>query len=329
MAAPLRLSDHIDRYRSLCATEPSIPLFSQAWWLDATAGENAWDVALVFEKDQIVASMPYVLKKKFGFTIITQPNLTQTLGPWLRPSSAKYSRQLGLQKKRIQELLTQLPKFDHYQQNWHHTIKNWLPAYWLGFQQTTRYTYIIEELDDLPLVLSNFDSSYRNKINKAEKIVQIKQDLDIDDFYKINALTFERQNLRPPYSIEFLRRHDKALSVAGKRKIFYAIDPNRKIHSALYLVWDAECAYVHMIGEDPDLRNSGAGILLIWEAIKYASTTLGLKRFDFEGSIMENVEPVRRDCGGIQVPYFTIKKTPSRILKTVLFLRSLKGVNHG
>lgn len=323
------LLDRQKKYRALCDQELSIPLFSQAYWLDATAGEGEWDVALVFEKDQIVATMPYVLKKKFGFTIITQPILTQSLGPWLRPSVAKYSRQLGLQKKRIQELFDQLPKFDHFQQSWHHSLTNWLPVYWMGFQQTTRYTYIIKDLDNLDYILSNFDSSYRNKIKKAEKIVAVKYDLPIDYFYKINELTFDRQNVKVPYSLDFIRKHDEILSKIDRRKILYAQDKDGRIHSALYLTWDATCSYVHMVGEAPDLRSSGAGIFLILEAIKYTSNVLGLKCFDFEGSIMENVEPVRRDCGGIQVPYFSISKTPSRILKTALFLSSLKRGSNG
>lgn len=319
------LLDRQMKYRALCAQEPSIPLFSQAWWLDSTAEKGAWDVALVFENDQIVASMPYVIKRKFGFTIITQPSLTQHLGPWLRPSAAKYSRQLGLQKKRIQDLLLQLPECDHFQQSWHWSLTNWLPAYWLGFQQTTRYTYIVSDLNDLDQVLSNFDGSYRNKIKKAEKIVTLKYDLPIDSFYEVNALTFNRQKIKMPYSVEFIRHHDQILAQMGKRKIFYAQDAEGKIHSALYLTWDANSSYVHMVGEDPELRNSGAGILLIWEAMKYTKNELGLQRFDFEGSVMENVEPVRRDCGGVQTPYFTITKTSSRLLKTALFLRSLKG----
>lgn len=322
------MNNYIERqkkYRSLCADEPSIPLSSQAWWLDSTAGEGAWDVALVFEKEQIVASMPYVVKKKFGFTIISQPTLTQTLGPWFRKSSAKYSRQLGLQKKRIQELFAQLPRFDHFQQSWHYSLSNWLPLYWMGFQQTTRYTYLIRDLENLDAVLSNFDASYRNKIKKAEKIVTIKHDLSIDDFYEINSMTFCRQKVKTPYSLEFLRHHDLILARMDKRKIFYAQDANGKIHSALYLTWDCNSSYVHMVGEDPELRNSGAGILLIWEAIKYTVNELGLHCFDFEGSCMENVEPVRRDCGGVQTPLLIISKTPSRILKTAFFLRSLKG----
>ena len=112
----------------------------------------------------------------------------------------------------------------------------------------------------------------------------------------------------------------------GKRKIFYAEDAEGKIHSALYLTWDSNSSFVHMVGEDPNLRNSGAGILLIWEAMKYTSKVLELECFDFEGSLMENVERVRRDCGGVQTPYFMISKTSSRLLKTLLFLRSFKEV---
>jgi len=313
-----------ERYRILCAQEPSIPLFSQAWWLDSTAGENAWDVVLLEEGGEIVASMPFVKKKRYGFTIITQPILTQSLGPWLRPSRAKYSRQLSLQKKRMQWLFHKLPKFDHFQQSWHPSITNWLPVYWLGFKQTTRYTYLITDLTNLASVIENFDTSYRNKIKKAEKLIVIKQDLPIEEFFKINTLTFLRQKIKIPYSLEFLKQHDEVLRSHGKRKIFYAVDPEGRVHSALYLVWDAHTSYVHMVGEDPDLRASGAGILLIWESIKYTAQVLNLNRFDFEGSMLESVEPVRRDCGGVQVPYFNITKTPSRLLRTLIFLREMR-----
>lgn len=319
------MSNKIEQYRALCAQEPSIPLFSQAWWLDAAAGPGGWEVALVIEDDQIVAAMPYVVKRRLGFTVISQPSLSQSAGPWLRPSTAKYSRQLGLQKKRIQGLFGQLPEYDRFQQSWHYSITNWLPVYWLGFDQTTRYTYVIDGLVNLDNVFMNFDASYRNKIKKADRIVSIKRDLHIDDFYELNTMTFKRQGLNAPYSLDFLRYHDRILEKNGARKIFYAIDSEGRIHSALYLTWDSNSSYVHMVGENPDLRSSGAGILLIWEAIRFTANELRLNLFDFEGSIMENVEPVRRDCGAKQKPYFFITKTPSRILQAVSFMRNLKG----
>ncbi len=52
---------NIELYKILCSNELSIPLFSQAWWLDSTAGVGSWDVALVQSGDKIYASMPYFM----------------------------------------------------------------------------------------------------------------------------------------------------------------------------------------------------------------------------------------------------------------------------
>ena len=76
-------------YRLLCMSEVSIPLFQQAWWLDATGGEEGWDVAIVERGGEVHAAMPYVAQKRLGFTIISQPELTQFLGPWTRDTGAK------------------------------------------------------------------------------------------------------------------------------------------------------------------------------------------------------------------------------------------------
>jgi hypothetical protein len=101
---------------------------------------------------------------------------------------------------------------------------------------------------------------------------------------------------------------DKALSKRKAREIFFAVDSQGREHSALYLMWDNQSAYVHMVGEDYNLRSSGAGILLVWEAIKFTRETLGLNKFDFEGSMIEPIEEVRRSFGARQVPYFVISK---------------------
>ena len=67
------------KYYIFCENENDIPIFSQAWWLDAVCG-SAWDVVLVENHGDIIASMPYHMKKKIGFNIITMPKLTQNMG---------------------------------------------------------------------------------------------------------------------------------------------------------------------------------------------------------------------------------------------------------
>ena len=53
------------KYRKFCKTQSSIPIFSKDWWLDAVCGEDNWDVVLVEKGEEISASMPYYLKRKY------------------------------------------------------------------------------------------------------------------------------------------------------------------------------------------------------------------------------------------------------------------------
>ncbi len=321
----IKLAERINKYRDLCAQEATIPLFSQAWWLDVTAGSGAWDVALVESGSTIVAAMPYVSRKRYGMTILGQPALTQTLGPWLRGAAGKSSSQLSLQKKRLQGLIEQLPHFAHYNQNWHWQIDNWLPFYWAGFQQTTRYTYILQELGNMQRLWDGLKANIRGDIKKASDRfnVRIRSDVTVEDFLALNRMTFLRQNMAMPYTETFVNKLDQACSARKSRKIFIAEDDKGRAHAGVYIVWDSNSAYYLMGGGDPALRNSGATSYCIWEAIKFAATVT--QRFDFEGSMIEPVERFFSAFGAQQTPYFSVSKTNSHILKMVFLLRSLRG----
>ena len=314
-----------EKYRQFCRQEPSIPIFSQAWWLDLVAGDS-WDVCLVEKGDEIFASMPYVTQKKFGLTLLIQPKLTQTLGPWIRYSTAKYSKQLSQQKDLMDALIEQLPKYHYFSQNWYYSNTNWLPFYWHGFEQTTRYTYLIDDLNDTNALWDNSLDNIRREVRKAQSRYNlvVRKDLHISEFLELNRLTFLRQGLAVPYTKEFVTQ----LVIQAKNRHqccwFIAQDNEGRNHAGVLLVWDSESAYYLMGGGDPELRNSGATSLCMWEAIKFASTVT--KRFDFEGSMIEPVERFFRAFGAKQTPYFSLTHRPSRLLNTVLSLKkALKG----
>lgn len=312
-----------EKYRLLCKNEPSIPIFSKDWWLDSVAGD-AWDVVLVEKGDQILASLPYTMRQRYGLNVISQPALTQTLGPWLRPSTAKYARRLSQEKDLLQKLFEQLPRFAHYQQNWHCTRTNWLPLYWLGYEQTTRYTYRLEDLSSEEQIWGEMEANIRTDVRKAsnKEGVKVRTDLDIEAFLTLNEKVFARQNMALPYTRDFVRRLDKAAAQNQARKIFIAEDEQGRHHAGVYLIWDDNTAYYLMGGGDPDLRNSGATSLCMWEAIQFAATVT--KSFDFEGSMIEPVERFFRGFGAVQTPYFAISKTNSKLLKTYRFLQDIR-----
>lgn len=304
-----------EKYRELCGKESSIPIFSRDWWLDATVGPEAWDVAIVKKGDQIVAAMPYFSHRRYRMRVISQPALTLALGPWLRPSNGKPSTKLADEKELMQALIDQLPSFDHFSQTWHSCRTNWQPFFWNGFQQTTYYTYELTELGETEKLWSGFHHNVRQEISKASSRfkLHVRDDLPFDDLLALNRMTFQRQGMSPPYSDAFFRRLDAACSERGCRKFFIAVAPSGQHHAAYYIVWDENSAYGLISGADPAVRNSGAVSLCLWEAIKYAADVT--PRFNFAGSMMEPVEHFIRNFGGVQVPYFHISKTPSRLLR--------------
>lgn len=285
-------------------------LFEQPWWLDAVA-PGAWGAVEVSAAGRVVARLPYVMERRLGLTGLNMPPLTQTLGPWLSPSTGKYASQLSRQKELMVSLIEQLPSYDYFHQRFHYSISNWLPFYWHGFEQTTRYTYVIEPLDDLDSVWSLFRENIRREIRKAQKRVVVRTDLGVERFLSINALTFKRQGIGLPYSQDLVWRLDAACAERGARRIFFAEDARGQIHAAIYVVWNADSAYYLMGGGDPDLRSSGATSLLIWEAIQFAATVS--KKFDFEGSMIEPIERFFRAFGGVQKPYFRITRFSRRM----------------
>ncbi len=305
-------------YQQFCEKEKEIPIFSQPWYLDAVCGENGWDILIIKKGDEIAATMPIQQNKKFGFVLPRMPHPAKYLGPYF-PSKFKSKKH---QNKLVHQLIELFPQFDFFEQNLNISFSNWLPFYWKDFEATVRYTFTIDLTQNTADIFNQIDSNYRNnKITKAQNSISISEKKTLLDFYKIQEKTFSRQKMTMPFSFDFLKKYDEALANNNARKIFFAIDDEDRIHSVLYLIWDNHTAYLHMSGDDPDLRKSGASVLITWHAIKYAKEVLQKKMFDFEGSMIEPIAKVRQSFGAKQTPYFLIRKYNSRIIK---FLHQLK-----
>jgi len=94
--------------------------------------------------------------------------------------------------------------------------------------------------------------------------------------------------------------------------MFFTMDAQNNLHAALYLVYDKNCAYYLLGGADPEFRSSGAMYLNVFEAIKYSADFTD--RFDFEGSVVPQIESMFRSFGATQKQYFRIIKNKSILL---------------
>ncbi len=297
-----------DKYRLLCSREKSIPVFSRDWWLDIVCGETKWDVVLIEEKGEILAAMPLYIPHR---GVVSMPDYTQTMGPWFapEPTDAKYATLLGRRQALAARFTEALKAYPYFLQNFHYRITDWLPFYWAGYGQTTRYTYIIDPLNrDETELWSAMSPQIRRNITKArdKEAVCLRKGIPAEDFLRVQALTFKRQGRRVPGNRGVLLA---LIDTSRKRRqgdLWGAYDAEGRLHAAIFLVWQESSAYYLAGGGDPSLRQSGAHSLLLWEAIRFAAGRC--ERFDFEGSMVPGVERFFREFGATQMPYFTITK---------------------
>jgi hypothetical protein len=310
-----------EKYKEFCKVERNMPIFSNSWWLDSVCGKKNWDIVLVEKGGDIVATMPYFIKKRLIFKIITMPRLTQTMGTYLKyPKGQKYYKKLSFEKEMTGLLLNQLPKFDNFIQNFHYSISNWQPFYWKGFNQKTVYTYIIENIsiEDLE---KEFENDTRRRRRKANELgLEVIESDNIETFYRLNVETFKQQKMEVPYSFELVSKLYSSCMDNGACKLYAAIDQNKDDIASGFFVYD-NCSVYYLMGSVNSAKKFLGGMdLVLYEAIKFAIQTN--RKFDFEGSMVESIEKYFRTFGARQKPMMQISKTNSKLLKIREFIRN-------
>lgn len=281
-------------------------LFEQSWWLDIVA-EDKWREVTIEEDNKIIARWPFVLEKSF-FKQIRMPIMTQTLGIWISPDINKSSNKLSLQKKIIYDLIEKIPKTTFLKIRLESSCNYFLPFLWKGYSVKPLITYRIDDLSNLDEIYSNFDKTAKKNIRSAEKKVYIKDDMDIQVLIDMMNITFKAQSRKSPISSELIFKIANACKKNNTGKFLAALDDNGKVHACSYFVFDENTFYYLISGSNPEYRTSGAQSLIIWEAIKYASTVS--KQFDFEGSMVEGIEKFFRQFGAKPTTYYQINKLP-------------------
>ena len=299
-----------EKYKLLCKENP-IPLFSQWYWLDSVCGKDDWDVIILENENEILATIPYSISiDEFGNKVIQKIPLTQNNGAFIfyRKDIEKYETRLSFEMKVINLVIDEIEKLPikKYRQYYHYNFTNWLPFYWRGYKQTTRYTYVIDKNKTIDEIYKGFDGQIRKALKKAEKSLEVKENLDSKIFYSLVEKTYSRQNIKIPFGYDTLKNIYKNLEENNSLKIFYAVDKEKNIHSAVLMGIDQESVYYLISGTDEKFRNSQALTLLIYQGILLAIKEN--KKFDFEGSMKKNIEIFFRKFGAIQKPYFDISK---------------------
>lgn len=299
-------SDEYPIWDALVADSDQGSVFCRSWWLNAVEGEVK--VLGLFEDGVLCAGMPLYFTRRAGLKVCIMPKLTQTWGVLLLKTAGNQSALLSREMRILQEFANRVRTYTFFFQGFHPSLQNWLPFYWNGFRQTSRFTYVIEGISDLRRVWDNMKPELRTKIRKAEKQGLSVTPGDPENVLDAMRKSFSRQALSSPVSRAHLVRVANAASENGAGICLSAVDSAGRVHAATFVAWDQHRAYYVAGGVDPEGRISGAGPLLLWRSICFAAERS--RAFDFMGSMLEPVCRYNSTFGAMQVPYSQVYKFP-------------------
>lgn len=304
-----------EKYRILCEQETSLPVMFQEWWLDCVCGKEKWDVLLIETKGVIEACMPVFMPYP---KVVSMPAYT-LMGIWFNPglTDINYARELMRKQKVCEQFLLLLSENKSFFQLFHYSFTDWLPFYWAGYRQTTRYTYIIQDIANLDDVWNNFSGEIKKNISKAQNKYRltVKRGVSVDDFLSLNEQIFERQG-KSPFKPQVLKNLINISRSQNAGDVWGAYDEQNQLHAAQFLVWQEGCAYCIAGGSSRNFGKTGAHALVIWEAIRFASAISA--DFNFMGSMIKGVEYFNRGFGSKQIPYHAISKGKLSLFRKVM-----------
>lgn len=305
------------RFRT-CGSPCSNSIFDEPWWLDAVAPGD-WSEVTIEKGGRTIARWPFVARCRFGVTVLSDVPGAKLLGPWISPGPGKYATRLSRHQQLLDQLVDLLPSYAVLNQNFHYNQTDWLPLYWRGFRQTTRYSYRLPDLGDLTAIWKEMRENIRREIRKAERHLVVDRDADVEALEVQLGKTCERQGRRHGLPTGLLQRMYNAARNREQGKIYTAVDSGGRVHASIFVIWNRQSAFYLLGGGDPELRSSGAHSLLLWDAIQDLSGKT--EAFDFEGSMVRPVERFFRAFGGRQTPYFQIAHTSSHWVDAALAIR--------
>lgn len=307
-------------YRDFCQNTPELPIFMQDWWLDAVCAGKQWDVLLCVEsadgshvlsvgeqdvqRERIVAVLPYLIRKRAWMRYIIMPQMTQIGGAWLREDVAHDVQKVEAIGQTLVQQLSAL-HLDYYYQ--HYPVGTPLVEYLRlqGFKVKERVTYRIEDLSNLDAVINAFSKNKKRQLQKALSL-HADNNLNIEDFYRFHMDCLHQQGKAISYSREFLMVLERKTKRLSQSQVLAIRNADEQLLAAAFLVWDKHSMYYLIPCYSPLHKDSGAGALLVLEAIKLARK-LGVA-FDFEGSMIRGVAQHYKQFGSTPTTYYSVEK---------------------
>lgn len=294
-------------------------LFTSNAWLKNYDESKVTRCVILNNNDDVIGCFAYYTFKKSVFQLAITPPYSPNVGLfYINPSESVVGKNsftkdiLTLVADYFEALA--LPYVDI---NLPDSVIDTQPFIWKGYASKSRYSYLVDLSKTKEELWDNLSSEKRKSVNKAQKdnlVIEATTDNKLVHSLVIKSLerndVAKNKNILKHILLEFANPSNSFAFVAHHNSV--------AIGATFCVINNSKAVYLFG-GFDAENKHHGAGVSCMWQSILKAKE-LGLKHFDFEGSMNPKIERYFREFGGELVPYFNVQKVKP-VFKTILALK--------
>lgn len=274
----------------------------------------------IYDKSSALAGIFILSKKrKFGMTFYSDPPFMPDCRlVYLNPST-NVSERLSRDKAIMQCFAEFLDSMKNavIRVSLPHAYTDTMPFLWRKFKVIPFFTYRIS----LQNTVDFFDAmspKLRNNIRSAAKagLVCVKRDRPVDYFPLFREVFLKKKLAVDLQLTERILQNGQG----AYNSMVVAATINDNTAAASFCVYDRKTAWYLLGGSSDTHKHEGAGACTLTEMMRMLKET-GVEYFDFEGSVIPEVEKYFRSFGPQLTPYFTVNKAPFLVEIILKFFR--------
>lgn len=283
-------------------------------------------LALLKNNDEIAAGFPFMVKRRFvNFNIIQFPPMVPYYGIVYKRKNKKYFSDNQKYEHRILNRFTEYlaTNYDYIKLSFPPEISDVRPFIWKGFSTKVGYTFHCS-LEDINQLYQGFDPDIRRRIKKAANseftFVNGINKEQIEYFFRLQELTFEKQNLQFALNEYQFTNFIEKLNSKNLVNIYTIVFNEKPVASSIVILHN-KMAYYWMAGADPKFLSNGYNQLNIWKMLEDLNAK-EFKSFDFVGASTPSVAEYKATYNFNLVPYYQVEKSFNKITEVLM---SVKG----
>lgn len=284
--------------------EGSMSLFCSRIWLEALPGETL-KFGIYDRQDNLIGGFVAARLSLRGISVLSQPSLTPHCGLFFQNNAKNMAKQQGFVKVLFKCLADFLKsyKVKAVQLAFPPEYSDLQPFYWANFKVVPKYTYRLDLTLSLENIKSNMAPERRNVLQKAETEGIVLSSCETESSLALIAHRWSSKSLKLP--VEGLRRLFRVFH--GGPQAIACCGSKEKLLATVFCVHNQQTCYYIAGAYDASAESNAAGSLCLFSAIAEAKGK-GLQIFDFEGSMIPEVERYFRSFGAEIRPYYTVNR---------------------